>query len=94
MQRGTSRKMATNLLVDGDLSMKAANAAEQAIMDGAQLGPLHGLPVPIKDSQNTENIKTPLGSLMFKDRLPERDSAVVEKVKSAALSRRTSPPCP
>ena len=53
--------MATNLLVDGDLSMKAANAAEQAIMDGAQLGPLHGLPVPIKDSQNTANIKTTLG---------------------------------
>ncbi len=71
------------LFVDKNLSMKAAASAERAIMDGAQLGPLHGLPIPIKDSQNTANIKTTSGSLMYKDRLPERDSAVVERVKNA-----------
>lgn len=71
------------LFVDKNFSMKAAVAAERAIMKGEQLGPLHGLPIPIKDSQNTANIKTTSGSLMYKDRLPERDSAVVERVKNA-----------
>ena len=48
------------LFVDKNFSMKAAVAAERAIMKGEQLGPLHGLPIPIKDSQNTANIKTNL----------------------------------
>ena len=76
-------KLHAFLFVDGELSMKAATVAEQTIMNGDQLGPLHGLPIPVKDSQNTANITTTAGSLMYKDRRPERDSAVVERIKGA-----------
>jgi aspartyl-tRNA(Asn)/glutamyl-tRNA(Gln) amidotransferase subunit A len=66
-----------------DAAMKAARSAEQAIVRGEKLGPLHGLPISIKDTQMTGGIRTTYGSVVFKDRIPERDSAVVERVRSA-----------
>ena len=71
------------LLVTRDDAMKSAAEAEAAVMRGDQLGPLHGLPIAIKDSQMTGGVRTTLGSLLFKDRVPENDCAVVERVKQA-----------
>ena len=71
------------LLLNRDDAMRTARAAEQAVMSGERLGPLHGLPIPIKDTQMTRGIRTNLGSLVFKDRVPERDAAVVERVRKA-----------
>ena len=52
-------------------------------MRGDQLGPLHGLPIAIKDSQMTGGVRTTQGSLLFNDRVPDNDAAVVERVKQA-----------
>ena len=41
--------------------MEQARAAEDAVMRGDRLGPLHGLPVPIKDTQMTAGVRTPDG---------------------------------
>ena len=71
------------LLVTRDDAMKSAADAEAAVMRGDQLGPLHGLPIAIKDSQMTGGIRTTQGSLLFKDRVPDNDAAVVERVKQA-----------
>ena len=71
------------LLLTKDDAMKTARAAEQAVMRGEELGALHGLPISIKDTQMTKGIRTTMGSLVFKDRIPERDAAVVERVHKA-----------
>ena len=46
-------------------------------------GPLHGLPVPIKDLNATKGIRTTRGSRMFKDDVPDEDDVIVERVKAA-----------
>ncbi len=71
------------LLLNHDEAMETAKSAEEAIIRGDELGPLHGLPIPIKDSQMTKGLRTTSGSLVFKDRIPERDAAVVERVRAA-----------
>ena len=76
-------KLNSYLLLTHDEAMRTAKAAEQAVVRGDKLGALHGLPISIKDTQMTKGVRTTYGSLVFKDRIPERDSAVVERVRDA-----------
>ena len=76
-------KLNSYLLLTQDLALQSAKKAELAVMRGDKLGPLHGLPISIKDSQMTKGVRTTSGSLLFKDRIPEKDAAVVEKVMGA-----------
>ena len=66
-----------------DEAVRTARAAEAAVVRGDELGALHGLPISIKDTQMTRGVVTTQGSLVFKDRIPERDAAVVERVREA-----------
>ncbi|MCE2483789.1 MAG: Asp-tRNA(Asn)/Glu-tRNA(Gln) amidotransferase GatCAB subunit A, partial [Alphaproteobacteria bacterium] len=50
------------LLVTRNLALEQARAAEDAVMRGDDLGPLHGLPVPIKDTQMTAGVPSTAGS--------------------------------
>lgn len=68
---------------DFDGGLEAARAAEQAVMRGDRLGPLHGLPVGIKDLNDTAGLRTTYGSPMFRDHVPERDERVVAALRSA-----------
>ncbi|MCH9671108.1 MAG: amidase [Gammaproteobacteria bacterium] len=60
-----------------------AKAAETAVMRGDALGPLHGLPLGIKDLNDTEGLLTTLGSPLYKDRIPEKDESVVANLRQA-----------
>ena len=71
------------ILLARESAIEMAKEAEAAVIRGDKLGPLHGLPIPIKDTQNASGIRTTMGSLIFKNRVPKRDSAVVERVKNA-----------
>ena len=71
------------LLLTHEKAIKTARAAEQAVIRGDELGALHGLPIAIKDTQMTRGVRTTSGSLVFKDRIPENDAAVVESVRDA-----------
>ena len=71
------------LLLTHDEAMSTARAAEAAVIRGDELGALHGLPIPIKDTEMTRGIRTTSGSLVFKDRIPGRDAAVVQRVRNA-----------
>ncbi len=62
---------------------KQAVAADKARGAGEKLGPLHGLPVAIKDLQNTEGILTTFGSPIYKNNVPTQDALIVERVKNA-----------
>ena len=64
-------------------AMAAASRADEASARGESLGPLHGVPVSIKDLEPTAGIRTTMGSLAFRDYVPKQDSLVVERVKAA-----------
>jgi len=66
-----------------DRAQAEAKAAEQAVMTGAPLGPLHGLPIGIKDLNVTEGIRTTWGSLIYKDHVPDADERMVASVRRA-----------
>ncbi len=71
------------LTVTADQAMDSARDAEKAVTSGEELGPLHGVPVSIKDSDNTKGVRTTQGSLVYKDFVPHTDSIVVERTKRA-----------
>ncbi|MCY4367146.1 MAG: amidase [Chloroflexi bacterium] len=64
-------------------AMEEARRAQEAVQQGTSLGPLHGIPVSIKDLEMTKGVPTTLGSAIFRDRVPDVDSVVVERVKAA-----------
>jgi len=66
-----------------DRARREAQAAEAAVLSGAPLGRLHGLPVGIKDLQDTEGILTTHGSPLYRNHVPTRDSAQVALVRAA-----------
>jgi len=61
----------------------AASDAKRAVENDETLGPLHGVPVGIKDLITTEGIRTTFGSRMYEEFVPDRDSVVVERIKEA-----------
>ena len=74
------------LTLNRDEAMDQARAAEAAVVRGDELGPLHGLPVSIKDLEITKGLRTTAGSLAYKDRVPEEDSVVAGRVRQAGAT--------
>jgi amidase len=64
-------------------ALAAARAADAAQARGERLGPLHGLPVAHKDAFLTRGMRTTFGSPLFANFVPDVDSAVVERQRSA-----------
>ncbi|MEO2175223.1 MAG: amidase [bacterium] len=60
-----------------------ARLADDAVKQGLELGPLHGLPVAIKDIQATQGIRTTYGSAAYKDNIPAVDSGIVSRIRAA-----------
>lgn len=60
-----------------------AKAAEQAVVRGDRLGPLHGLPLGVKDLVDTAELRTTYGSLLYKDHVPEKDERLVAVSRAA-----------
>ena len=63
--------------------MAQAAAADEALAKGKWLGPLHGLPVGVKDLHETAGIRTTFGSPLFKDHVPDFDCRLVQREKEA-----------
>ena len=64
-------------------ALEAAKQAEQAIVRGEYHGPLHGVPVAVKDQFYTRGIRTTGGSAILADFVPDRDATVVSKLNDA-----------
>jgi Asp-tRNA(Asn)/Glu-tRNA(Gln) amidotransferase A subunit family amidase len=66
-----------------DRALTRAKAADAEIAVGRYRGPLHGIPFGVKDLLDTAGIPTTYGAEPFRDRVPERDSAVVKRLEDA-----------
>src|SRR6202451_397281 len=69
--------------VTADSALAAARAAEAEITRGDWRGPLHGIPVALKDLIDTAAVRTTAGSKRHKDRIPTEDAEVVRRLKQA-----------
>ena len=76
---------AVNAMVamDEDRARTNARAAEAAVLRGDPLGPLHGLPIGIKDLDSTEGLATTFGSPIFRDNVPKQDDHHVAAIRAA-----------
>ncbi|WP_226040156.1 amidase [Natrinema sp. DC36] len=85
LERIHDRNDRTNafVTVTDDLAREMAAEADRAIDEGEPLGPLHGVPVAIKDLDDVEGVRTTSGSLLFEDRVAESDSPFVARLKDA-----------
>jgi aspartyl-tRNA(Asn)/glutamyl-tRNA(Gln) amidotransferase subunit A len=66
-----------------ELALKQAKEAENNIMHGRYKGPLHGIPIGIKDNFYTNGIRTTAGSKLFAEFIPNKTSTAVEKLLAA-----------
>ncbi|OBA63214.1 glutamyl-tRNA(Gln) amidotransferase subunit A [Mycobacterium sp. 1100029.7] len=64
-------------------ALRAADAADIAVASGAELGPLHGVPVTVKDSIDTAGVLTQGGTKLFAGRVPDADGTSVSRFKTA-----------
>ncbi|AIY42742.1 putative amidase [Collimonas arenae] len=62
---------------------REATVAEAAVIEGGHLGPLHGLPIGIKDLEETEGLLTTYGSPIYRHNVPTRDNALVARLRAA-----------
>jgi amidase len=76
---------AVNAMVarDFERARQAAKAADAAVARGDDLPALHGLPIGIKDLQETEGLRTTFGSTIFRDNVPAADERIVAAVRQA-----------
>lgn len=64
-------------------ALEEADAADAALKAGNKLGPLHGVPMVLKDQMDAAGMPTTLGSVLFKDYYPDRDCTITAKLKAA-----------
>jgi amidase len=69
--------------LDEEGARAAAARADEAVGDGAPLGPLHGLPVAVKDLEDTAGMLTTYGATPFAEHVPDADALVVERLRAA-----------
>ena len=76
-------KLNSYITVTGEQALEAARKAEHEIATSQHRGPLHGVPMAVKDQFNTAGIRTTGGSSILKDNLPDEDATVITNLKKA-----------
>lgn len=71
------------ITVDREAVLAQARIAEEEIEAGLYKGPLHGIAIGLKDLIYTKNMKTTMGSEIYKNYIPESNATVVDKLKKA-----------
>jgi amidase len=69
--------------LDEDRAAARAGAADEAAARGDVLGPLHGLPIAVKDLSDTAGLRTTYGSPLFADHVPDADAPHVARLRAA-----------
>ena len=76
-------KFNSYLTVTRKLALQAAQEAEQAILRGDYLGPMHGVPVAVKDQLWSKGIRSTAGSRLMADFIPDEDATAIANLKRA-----------
>jgi len=71
------------ITVTGELALDRARAAEAELAAGRDRGPLHGVPIALKDLIDTAGVRTTGGSRVFEDRVPAEDAEVARRLRDA-----------
>jgi aspartyl-tRNA(Asn)/glutamyl-tRNA(Gln) amidotransferase subunit A len=71
------------ITITADSAFAQARNAEADIQRGRWIGPLHGIPIALKDLVDTAGVRTTAASALFKDRIPTQDAEVVRRLKAA-----------
>jgi len=71
------------ITVTADLALEQARQAESEINAGTYRGPLHGIPIGLKDLFDTAGVRTTAASNQYRDRIPTEDADVVRRLKQA-----------
>jgi len=79
-------KLNAIVVTDIPKARKRAKAADKAIRDGKKLGPLHGVPMTIKESFDVTGLPTTWGDPAFKNSIAERNSLVTQRMLDAGVT--------
>ena len=71
------------ITVTREAALAAARRAEDAVMQGGRLGPLHGVAFAVKDQFATRGVRTTAGSRILADNVPDADATVVARLAAA-----------
>jgi len=71
------------ITVTAESAMSEARQAEAEILRGEWRGPLHGIPLALKDIIDTAGVRTTAASAVFKDRIPTEDAEVTRRLRTA-----------
>jgi aspartyl-tRNA(Asn)/glutamyl-tRNA(Gln) amidotransferase subunit A len=71
------------ITVTANSALDQARRAEQEILRGEWRGPLHGIPIGLKDILDTAGVRTTAASALYKDRIPAEDAEVVRRLRAA-----------
>jgi aspartyl-tRNA(Asn)/glutamyl-tRNA(Gln) amidotransferase subunit A len=76
-------KLNAFITVTADLGREQARQADEELSRGQDRGPLHGIPVAVKDLFATKGIRTTCGSKLFEDWVPDHDATAVKRLREA-----------
>ena len=76
-------KLNAFITVTSESAVAQAREAEAEIQRGHWRGPLHGIPIALKDLFDTAGVRTTAASGLFKDRIPAQDAEIVRRLKDA-----------
>ena len=71
------------ITVTAESALEEARRAEAEIRSGKYRGPLHGIPIALKDLVDTAGVRTTAASHLFEKRVPAEDAFIVKRLKSA-----------
>ena len=71
------------ITVTAESALASARSAEAEVGRDGWKGPLHGIPIALKDLLDTAGVRTTAGSALFKERVPQQDAEVVRRLKAA-----------
>ncbi|MCE2485660.1 MAG: hypothetical protein J4F42_09130, partial [Desulfurellaceae bacterium] len=76
-------KLHSYITVTADFALEQARAAEQEILAGTYRGPLHGIPIAVKDLCFTKGIRTTCASKILADWVPDYNATIMDKLYAA-----------
>jgi aspartyl-tRNA(Asn)/glutamyl-tRNA(Gln) amidotransferase subunit A len=71
------------ITITAESALQEASRADDEIAQGKYRGPLHGIPIALKDLIDTAGVRTTAASALYENRIPERDATVVRRLREA-----------